>query len=135
MTREPDWDNYPNFARHEFVCPCGCGQALMVPAFMDRLQGVRTEIGVPLVVSSGFRCPDYNAQVSSTGRNGPHTLGRAVDLAVRGPLARRVVGLAIARGFTGIGIRQHGDHNGRFVHLDDLNGEYPGPRPWIWSYT
>lgn len=131
---EPDWESYPHFARHEFVCPCGCDGADMNPAFMDRLQGLRTEIGQPLVVSSGYRCPDYNAEVSSTGRNGPHTLGRAADLAVRGPLARCVVGLAVGRGFTGIGIRQHGDHNGRFVHLDDLAGEYPGPRPWIWSY-
>ena len=40
---------------------------------------------------------------------------------------------ALAVGFTGIGVKQKGEH--RFLHLDDLGlGEHTTPRPAIWSY-
>jgi uncharacterized protein YcbK (DUF882 family) len=129
---EPDWDNYKDFARSEFVCSCGCDRAEMSPAFMDRLQRVRSVMGEALVVSSGYRCPEYNARISSTGRNGPHTLGKAADIAVQGDKAHRLLKHAMQHGFTGIGVQQKGD--GRFLHLDTLGGEYNGPRPWVWSY-
>lgn len=129
---EPDWDRYPNFARAEMVCSCGCDRAEMHPAFMDRLQSLRTQYNKPMVVTSGYRCPDYNARISSTGRDGPHTHGRAVDIAVSGNQARNLLGMAISRGFTGLGVKQHGD--GRFIHMDDLMDGFAGPRPWLWSY-
>jgi uncharacterized protein YcbK (DUF882 family) len=126
---EPDWDNYPNFSRAEMVCSCGCDRAEMSPAFMDRLQRIRSVMGEPLVVSSGYRCPAYNARISSTGRNGPHTLGEAADIAVQGEKAHSLLKHAMQAGFTGIGVQQKGD--GRFIHLDTLTH---GPRPWVWSY-
>jgi uncharacterized protein YcbK (DUF882 family) len=101
---------------------------------MDRLQSLRTQYNKPMVVTSGYRCPDYNARISSTGRDGPHTHGRAADIAVVGNQARNVVGMAITRGFTGIGVKQNGPHDGRFIHLDDLQDGFAGPRPWMWSY-
>lgn len=131
---EPDWDAYPNFAHHEMVCSCGCGRADMHPVFMDRLQRVRRQFRQPMVITSGFRCPDYNDRVSSTGRDGPHTTGRAVDVAVVGGEALDLLVMARGQGFTGIGVKQHGPHNGRFVHMDDLPDHYAGPRPWLWSY-
>jgi len=130
---EPEWDNYKDFRREEFVCPC-CGKAYMSPVTMDRLQRLRSWINEPLIISSGYRCPDYNAQISSTGRDGPHTRGRAADIATTGNRARNVVGMAISCGFTGIGVKQHGPHDGRFIHLDDLGADYE-PRPWLWSYS
>lgn len=128
MTR--DWSRWPNFRSNELACPC-CGRADMEPAFMDRLQSLRTAFGAPLAVTSGFRCPEHNAQVSSTGPAGPHTTGRAVDIAVRGAEALSVINLALPLGFTGLGVAQKGA--GRFLHLDDL--EAPRfPRPNLWSY-
>ena len=38
-----------------------------------------------------------------------------------------------AMGMTGIGIKQHGPHNKRFIHLDNLDNS-THPRPTIWSY-
>ena len=87
-----------------------------------------------LAVSSGYRTPDYNAAVSSTGTDGPHTTGRAVDVRVRGADALELVQIANEFGFTGIGISQRGDQASRFVHLDDLENGESCPRPWIWSY-
>lgn len=126
-----DWAKLPNFSEHEFLCKCGCGRADMDPEFMDKLQAIRTAVGQPMKVNSGFRCPDYNAKVSSTGTAGPHTTGCAADISASGPLALKIVHLALMVGMTGIGVAQKGDHAKRFIHLDDSNIHR---RPWIWSY-
>lgn len=100
---------------------------------MGRLELMRTEAAFPFVVTSGFRCPEYNAKVSSTGLDGPHTTGLAVDLAVRGSHAFLLTKLAIKHGMTGIGVSQKGD--GRFLHFDSIQpGDKKHLRPWIWSY-
>ena len=100
-----------------------------IATFMDRLQAIRDEAKFPLVVTSGYRSPEYNSKISSTGTTGPHTTGRAVDILIRGDHAYRLTELAFAHGMTGIGIAQKGKT--RFIHLDDLTK--PGPRPRIWS--
>jgi uncharacterized protein YcbK (DUF882 family) len=107
----------------------------MQPDFLAKLDELRAAFGGPLIVSSGYRCPDRNAAVSTTGRAGPHTTGRAVDFLISGELAAEFVSLAMARAsFWGLGIMQHGPHAYRFVHLDDLPNSPNSPRPRIWSY-
>lgn len=97
--------------------------------FMDDLQELRQLFGRPMPVTSGYRCSEYNTKVSSTGPNGPHTTGRAVDIGLGGSAAYDLLKLALGRGFTGIGVNQKG--TGRFIHLDKLTD---GPRPNVWSY-
>lgn len=123
----------PHFQADEVKCKCGCG---MLPrlAFMEKVEALRIKLGRPARVSSGARCPEYNAKVSHTGRTGPHTTGRAIDLLVSGLVAYELLELATSCGFTGIGISQKGDHLQRFIHLDDLTNEPGQPRPWVWSY-
>jgi uncharacterized protein YcbK (DUF882 family) len=130
---EPAWDEFPDFARHEFECHCGCGGADMDPSFMRCLQRLRSHLQIPLIVTSGFRCPEYNAEVSDTGRDGPHTYGKASDLKISGADCFRLTAAAPDLGFTGLGFKQHGDHDGRFVHLDTMQGENGWPRPTIWT--
>ncbi len=125
-----DW-RWPNFRPDEFRCK-GSGRLVIVPGFMDRLQALRVAYGRPMVITSGYRSPDYNVRVSSTGPGGPHTTGRAVDVAVRGADALELLQLALSHGFTGIGVQQKGQD--RFIHLDDLDARTDRPRPWIWSY-
>lgn len=121
------WDN---FTPQEFACSC-CGVVQVDEGFMDKLQALRTATSVPMPISSGFRCPDYNDHISSTGREGPHTTGHACDISLAGESA--FVVLTMAEDFKGIGLKQHGPWKGRFIHLDDLeNGEHPRPR--IWTY-
>jgi len=102
--------------------------------FMDRIENLRINLGFPFYVTSAFRCPEYNQQVSSTGPDGPHTTGHAMDIGVSGNKAWKLLQLAGTHGMTGIGVRQHGDYGGRFIHLDDLGSVYRGPRPHVWSY-
>jgi uncharacterized protein YcbK (DUF882 family) len=102
-------------------------------AFMARLEHLRTRIDRPLPLTSAYRCPAHHASVSKTGAAGPHTTGRAADVRVAGESAVELVKLALELGFTGLGLKQAGPVQGRFVHLDDL--EAPGyPRPRIWTY-
>jgi uncharacterized protein YcbK (DUF882 family) len=125
------------FTRDEFKCKgqnCCDGSNKMDDAFITKLDELRRGVAAPLVPSSGYRCPIHNQRVSKTGPNGPHTTGRAVDLAVHGALALTVLDEALALyRFTGFGIKQHGPRESRFIHLDDL--ALPNhPRPNIWTY-
>ena len=129
---EPDWSKYRNFSRSEFECKCGCGQAEMSGAFMDLLQGLRNKCMFPLIISSGYRCPDHNDGVSSSGRTGPHTTGMACDISTSGVEAWTLLSHAVRTGMPGIGIKQHG--TGRFIHLDMLSNN-THPRPRVWSYS
>lgn len=114
------------------ACPC-CGKRGMDDDFMKKLDILRQWVDFPLSISSGYRCPKYNAKLSSTGETGPHTTGKAVDIPISGEKALEMVGEAITLGFSGVGVKQKGPHNKRFIHLDTL-GPDEGPRPWIWSY-
>ena len=125
-------DTWTNFSFDEFKCK-HCGENKMDPRFIDKLQALRDRVGLPLVISSGYRCPEHNNNVSTTGPNGPHTTGRACDIAVSRQAAYMVLVEAIKLGsFTGIGVNQKG--GGRFLHLDDLKEPEHAPRPTVWSY-
>ena len=119
-----NWDNIHHFKRSEFVCKCGCGQAEMDAAFIRKLETLRNELRFPLRVTSGYRCPDHNEKVSSTGRTGPHTTGKAADLALSYNGARKALTL-ISELFNGVGLNQKGES--RFIHVDDLTRR-------IWTY-
>lgn len=129
--QDDEW-RWPHFLRSELSCR-STGECRMDPNFLDRLEALREEYGEPMTITSGYRAPAYNAQVSTTGEDGPHTHGRAVDILVRGTDAYRLVGLAQKHGFTGIGVKQSGVT--RFLHIDDLMpADGFVTRPWLWSY-
>ena len=98
----------------------------MQEAFVRKLDQVRHELGRPIHITSGYRCPAYNAKISSTGRTGPHTTGLAADLALKGEIARDALVL-LCDYFEGIGINQKGEWEQRFIHVDDLD-------PRLWTY-
>ena len=99
---------------------------------MRKVEQLRSESPFPFPVTSAYRCPEYNEKVSSTGKDGPHTTGRAMDIGVSREQAYDLIKWATIFGFTGIGINQKG--SGRFVHLDDLPNKEGQPRPTVWSY-
>lgn len=123
-----------HFSDAELRCKCGCGQNRMDPHFLFALESLRNAYGRPMRITSGYRCPAHNAAVSPmTGGSGPHTTGKAVDVAIDRGDAYDLIALAKLAGITGIGVKQHG--KGRFLHLDALPDAPWRPRPTIWSYT
>lgn len=122
-----------HFSSKELTCPCGCNKNFISPLFMNKVERLRVEYGKPIILSSAFRCPEYNERVSSTGITGPHTMG-AVDIKVYGIEAFRILQLAFKFKFSGIGIQQKGNYASRFIHLDDLWASKDRRRPRVWSY-
>lgn len=121
-----DWSSYPNFSRDEMKCR-ETGEEGMTPYFMQRLQHLRWLYGKPMLVTSGFRSPSHSVEVVKASP-GEHCTGRAVDIAVQGVDALRLIQLALNMGFTRIGVQQKG--SGRFIHLGD-SPDFPSG---IWSY-
>ncbi len=121
----PEWDDIEYFSEEEFKCHCGCDQTEMDMDFVERLNELRDKLGYPLRISSGYRCPEHNNNVSSTGIDGPHTTGKAADILINYNAARELLSLAVA--FSGIGINQKGPPGARFIHLDDLGFR-------LWTY-
>lgn len=124
---------WPHFSEKELTCRCGCGKMQMDPEFLDRLESLRTVFDRPMVVTSAFRCPTHNAYVSESF-TGPHTTGKAIDIAVAGQDAYDLLALAIHHNFPGIGLNQRGDYDKRFIHLDILDEDQGRPRPRVWTY-
>ena len=124
---------YKFFTEKELACHC-CGVAKMECEFMEQLEGMREVLDFPFVISSGYRCPKHNQKVSTTSSDGPHTLGRAVDIVISGEKAFELIVAADTWGMTGIGVSQKGEMNKRFIHLDNLQKREGFPRPWVWSY-
>ncbi|MFZ9064655.1 MAG: D-Ala-D-Ala carboxypeptidase family metallohydrolase [bacterium] len=118
------WEGIQYFKPEEFKCSC-CGEEHMNLHFVKLLDETRRKLGFPLKISSGYRCPDYNEKVSS-GRDGPHTTGKAADIHIYYGDARLLLD-EVMDVFEGIGINQKGPVEGRFIHLDLC-----GLR--VWSY-
>ena len=121
-----DWSKVTHFKQSEFMCKCGCGKADMDEGFIKKLDAVREYLGFPLKINSGYRCPDYNNAVSSSGFNGPHTTGKAADIGISYGEARTAL-TTLCLHFSGIAMMQKGEAKGRFIHVDTL-------APRVWSY-
>lgn len=119
------------FLPREFACK-HCGSILVDTDLLKLLDKLRERCGFALPILSGYRCSAHNQKVSTTGPNGPHTTGKAVDVAVSRQRAHDVLTHALALGFTGIGVQQKGAT--RFLHLDILTEPGHAPRPSVWSY-
>ncbi len=131
------WASIDHFKPSEFACRCGdCNSdgKEMNMNFILALEQLRIEQGSPMIITSGYRCPAYNDRIASTGRDGPHTTGRAADIGISGERAFHLIEQCSLVGWMqGIGINQKGAHEKRFIHLDDLE-EPDHPRPRIWTY-
>ena len=136
---EDDWPSsrWPNFKFSEMAWR-ETGECVLDSIFMDKVQRLRNSVG-PLSISSGYRSPEHSVEQAKVDRGKPlgtHTLGRAIDLQASFGAAFAIAAASEEAGFTGIGIKQHGPVDDRFIHLDDLGqGEFVGMRPTIWSYA
>ncbi len=118
------------FTEDELKCSHS-GKCLMDPGFMLTLEAIRIKCDFPFTITSAYRDPTHPIEAKKA-KPGTHASGRAVDIAVRGDKAIKLIKVAFEFGITGIGVQQKG--GGRFIHLDDLKLENGFARPNIWSY-
>lgn len=70
------------FKEKEFLCKCGCGKGTfddMNPKLLKMLDELRGKAGIPIVLSSAFRCSKHNKKVGGV-TNSSHVKGMAVDM-------------------------------------------------------
>ena len=71
-----------NFSRSEFACNCECGFDDIAMDTVRICQNLRDHFGKPVTITSGNRCPEYNAAVNGA-ENSTHIAGMAADVVVR----------------------------------------------------
>lgn len=115
------------FTVQEFNCKCGCGGGEKIDSLLLYLLSKARELAnVPFVITSGYRCEEYNKKVGGVGESA-HTKGLAVDIAVVSGSARfAILQAAIIVGFTRIGIGKG------FIHLD-VDEKKPQRMAWMYD--
>jgi uncharacterized protein YcbK (DUF882 family) len=99
-----------NFHLSEFECGCGeCEETLLDMNHIEKLQALRTLIGRPIEVTSGYRCEAHNKAVGGSP-NSQHKNGTATDIKVQGVPIERVE--AACEFFDGLGRYE------TFTHID-----------------
>jgi len=93
-----------------------CTEVLINLDLITLLQKIRDHFGVPVTVTSGYRCLTHNKGVGgATGSR--HTKGDAADIVVKGVTPRVVAQYAESIDIKGIGLYET-DKDGHFVHVD-----------------
>ena len=73
-----------DFSRDEFKCRCGkCVGNYVDIRLVKGLQALRDLIGMPIIINSAVRCPEYNKKVGGV-KDSQHIKGRAADIRVKG---------------------------------------------------
>lgn len=102
------------FTEKEFrACTPSCSINDMHQGTLKRLDLMRENAGIPLVLTSAYRSPAHDKSKERSG-TGAHTTGRAVDIRCNTSSNRmKIVEAALKAGFRRIGIAS------TFVHVDD----------------
>lgn len=107
-----------HFKVREFACGDGSDAVLVAPRLVMILETIRAHFGTAVTINSGYRTPQYNAQVGGVAHS-QHCYGMAADITVRGQAPATVaafartlmpdwggVGIYAKKGFTHIDVRK-----------------------------
>lgn len=102
-----------NFIRKEFDCRCSrCQTTKHDPELSSKLQILRDYTGKEVIPTSGYRCPEHNAEVGG-GTLSYHMDGMACDFIIFDMSVSEICKICEAIGFNGIGMYDDG-----YVHVD-----------------
>ena len=113
-----------NFLRSEFACRCGCGFNTVDITLIEVLEGIRSHFNAPVTITSGNRCPEYNATIPGASSKSQHAKGMAADFKVKGIHADEVADYLEEKYPNWFGIERY---VGR-THIDVRS------RPYRWDY-
>ncbi|MCK4900812.1 MAG: DUF882 domain-containing protein [Anaerolineales bacterium] len=110
------WDAV-GYQRYEFACKCGCGFDTADYGLVRLLEQVRIHFDRPVTITSGCRCPEYNASPDVGGsERSQHLYGRAADIQVAGIEPKDVADFLETCGAPGLG------RYSTFTHVDSRDG-------------
>lgn len=128
------WGDLRHFTQAEFNCS-HTGENHMNLSFVEILDEFRDDLQFPFIITSGYRDPTHPVEARKAAP-GVHTSGVAADIALHGNQAMALVSRALQHpAISGVGVKQHGDVDTRFIHLDAGAAMPNRPRPWLWSYA
>lgn len=111
------WEEVRYFKKDEFRCKCGkfCDGFPAQPEkkLLSLADRVRGHFGVPMIVSSGVRCKQHNANVGGASAS-RHMSGKAMDFTVKGRTASEVLTFVQ----TQKDVRYAYAIDGSYVHMD-----------------
>lgn len=99
-----------HFQSKEFECRC-CHHTKMNQRLINKLEQLRSALGKPIIITSGYRCPKHNKNVGGA-KHSQHMNGNAADIRIKGFKAEEVIRAAKACGFSFIKIYPS------WVHVD-----------------
>ena len=105
------------FTPAEIACK-GDGSIMIDTEALIKLDALRTAIGKPIIITSGYRSPKHNEAVGGSP-NSKHKLGKAFDISLAGHDKEELYAAAKTVGFTGFGKYK------TFMHVDTAK-----PREW-----
>lgn len=114
------------FSESEFrACSPSCSLQDMEQEFMSMLDDARECAGIPFVLNSAYRSPEWEKAKGRTG-TGSHTHGCAVDIRCRTfPNRFRIIDALLRVGFRRIGIAK------TYIHVDN---DKTKQQDVIWDY-
>lgn len=131
-----------NFDSSEFRCRCKerghtgtgfCGgtsgpDPARLRLLTEGLQKLRDKVGKPVVVSSGYRCPGYNATLPGAAKASQHMTGGAADVRVEGYTSESLMQVVEEMNlFTGRGIYPKQG----YIHVDVRAGLTGKTTRWV----
>lgn len=106
-----------HFGLQEFQCK-HCGQVKISSQLVDKLEALRQKLGVPFVITSGFRCETHNRNVGGAPSS-YHVQGLACDIACpKGFTVEEFAQICFDHGFS---VGAYPKQN--FVHVDVRPGK------------
>jgi hypothetical protein len=129
MGSEDFWDRFrQHFPDSEILCRCDLGHKCPGPkqlhrGFAEKLLATRLKFNIPMLVTSGIRCPYWNEKQGGVA-DSYHPKALAVDIRARGGAvwSGKLIMIAIECGIMGIGIR---GGKSPIVHLDGRESSSP----------
>jgi uncharacterized protein YcbK (DUF882 family) len=118
-----------HFSPKECECKCGvCTQQRFDDKLLKMLEEVREEVGLPIKITSGFRCARYQEILRNKGYEtavgtSSHEMGMAADIRCDDMLKLETACLRVFANYS------LGKSN-TFIHLDIRSG---GPRRWSYK--
>jgi hypothetical protein len=81
----------PNFTLNEFAQDWKGQWAVVRPEMVAKWQAIRSSLGVPIYINSGFRSPGYNSGLSGAATYSRHMYGDAGDVQANGAVSLQAI--------------------------------------------